>query len=62
LDAAIADYDSALKLQPQTASSLYGRGVAKRKKGDSSGGNADIAAARAIQANIGEEFARDGVK
>ena len=61
-DAAITDYDSVLKLYPKTASSLYGRGVAKLKKGDSSGGNSDIAAAKAIQANIDEEFARDGVK
>jgi tetratricopeptide (TPR) repeat protein len=62
LDAAITDYDSVLKLHPKTASSLYGRGVAKLKKGDSSGGNSDIAAAKAIQANIDKEFARDGVK
>jgi Flp pilus assembly protein TadD len=62
LDAAITDYDSVLKLHPKTASSLYGRGVAKLKKGDSSGGNSDIAAAKAIQANIDEEFAHDGVK
>jgi hypothetical protein len=61
-DAAIADYDSALKLHPKMATSLYGRGVAKLKKGDSSGGNSDIAAAKAIQANIDKEFARDGVK
>jgi hypothetical protein len=51
-----------LKVHPNTASSLYGRGVAKLRKGDSSGGNADIAAAKAIQVNIDEEFARDGVK
>jgi hypothetical protein len=51
-----------LKLHPKTASSLYGRGVAKLRKGDASGGNSDIAAAKAIQANIDEEFARDGVK
>ena len=62
LDAAITDYDSVLKCHPKTASSLYGRGVAKLKKGDSSGGNSDIAAAKAIQANIDKEFARDGVK
>jgi tetratricopeptide (TPR) repeat protein len=62
LDAAIADYDSVLKLHPKTASSLYGRGVAKLRKGDSSGGNADIVAAKAIQVNIDEEFAHDGVK
>ena len=61
-DAAITDYDSALKLHPKMASSLYGRGVAKLKKGDSSGGSSDITAAKAIQANIDEEFARDGVK
>ena len=62
LDAAITDYDSVLKLHRTTASSLYGRGVAKLKNGDSSGGNSDIAAAKAIQANIDEEFARDGAK
>jgi hypothetical protein len=62
LDAAIADYDSALKLHPKTASSLYGRGVARLKKGDSSSGNSDIAAAKAIQADIDKEFARYGVK
>jgi tetratricopeptide (TPR) repeat protein len=62
LDAAIADYDSVLKLRPKTASSLYGRGVAKLNKGDGSGGNSDIAAAKAIQANIDDEFARAGVK
>jgi tetratricopeptide (TPR) repeat protein len=62
LDAAIADYDSVLKHDPKMASSLYGRGVARLKKGDSSGGNADITAAKAIQANIDKDFARDGVK
>ena len=61
-DSAIADYDSVLKLKPMTASSLYGRGLAKLKKGDSNGGNSDIAAARAIQADIVEEYTRYGVK
>jgi hypothetical protein len=41
---------------------LYGRGVAKLKLGDADGGNADIAAAKAIQSDIAEEFARYGVK
>jgi hypothetical protein len=44
------------------ASSLYGRGLAKLKKGDTAGGNADIAAAEAIEANIVEDFARYGVQ
>ena len=33
LDKSIADYDAALKLQPHSAWSLYGRGLAKGKKG-----------------------------
>ena len=49
LDNAIADYDAALKLNPKLAASLYGRGLAKLKKGDTGGGNADITAAKAIQ-------------
>ena len=42
-------------------SSLYGRGVVKLRQGDLEGGNADIATATAIQANIADEFARYGV-
>jgi hypothetical protein len=36
--------------------------LAKLKKGDTAGGNDDIAAAKAIQADIAEELARDGVR
>jgi hypothetical protein len=43
-------------------SSLYGRGLAKPQKGDPTGGNADIASAKAIEANIVEDFARYGVQ
>lgn len=57
LDNAIRDYTAALKRDPQLAASLYGRGLAKRQKGDTAGGNADIVAAKAIQANIAEEMA-----
>ena len=53
--------DEALGRNPKLASSLYGRGLAKLEKGDAAGGEADIAAAKAIQANIAEEFARYGV-
>jgi tetratricopeptide (TPR) repeat protein len=57
-DKAIADYDYAIKRDPKLARSLYGRGVAKQKKADSAGGNADIAAAKAITPEIADEFAR----
>ena len=40
---------------------MYGRGLAKRKKGDQAGGDADIAAARAIQADIADEYAKYGM-
>ena len=60
-DGAISDYDKALKHHPLTASSLYGRGTAKLRSGDTSGGRADIAAAKSIQADIVEQFSRIGV-
>jgi tetratricopeptide (TPR) repeat protein len=58
LDAAIADYDAALSAKPELDGSLYGRGLAKRKKGDSEGAEQDIAAAKAINAGIADSFAR----
>ena len=61
-DRAIADYDGALKIDPNYANSLYGRGIAKLKKGDNSGGNSDIESAKAIQPDIAEDFARYGVR
>jgi len=61
-DSAIDDYNEALQFNPNLASSLYGRGLAKLKKGDTTGGNADIAAAKAIEAKIVGDFARYGVQ
>ena len=58
----IADYDAALTASPTTASSYYGRGLAKRNKGDRVGGDADIAKAREINIEIAEEFANYGLK
>jgi tetratricopeptide (TPR) repeat protein len=60
-ESAIADYSSALRFDAK-ASALYGRGFAKLKKGDTGGGNADIAAAKAIEANIVGRFAQYGVR
>lgn len=61
-DLAIADYDSISQIDPKAADGLYGRGIAKLKKGDSAGGNADIAAAKVVEADIAEQFGRLGVK
>jgi tetratricopeptide (TPR) repeat protein len=61
-DAAIDDYNSALRFEPKLASALYGRGLGKFKKGDRAGGDADISAAKKIQANIAEDFRRYGLQ
>ena len=63
-DKALADYEAALTLtkNPNNAEWLYGRGVAKLKKGDIPGGNADIASAKAIKPDIAEFYAKYGVK
>jgi Flp pilus assembly protein TadD len=61
-DNAIVDYDAALKINSRMANALYGRGFVKLKTGDTPGGNDDIGAAKAIQADIAEEFARYGVR
>ena len=58
---AIADYDQSILLGGETASSLYGRGIAKLRKGETDAGNKDIAAASKSQPDIAEEFRRYGV-
>lgn len=62
LKKAIDDYDDALKVDPKQASSLYGRGVARRRLGQTAAGDADIAAAKAIDADTVEKLQQDGVK
>jgi uncharacterized caspase-like protein len=59
---AIADYDAALRINPKHASSLYGRGIAKLRTGNTVAGNGDISAAKVIQSDIAEEFARYGIR
>jgi len=54
---ALTSFDAALGLNPKLADSLYGRGIAKRKKGDPMGADADLAAAKAIRPGIAQEFA-----
>jgi YidC/Oxa1 family membrane protein insertase len=61
-DRAIADFSAAVGKNPEDAGALFGRGFAKLKSGDSNGGNSDITAARAIQADIADEYAGYGLK
>jgi tetratricopeptide (TPR) repeat protein len=58
---ALADYDAALKLDPAMAPTLYARGVTKLKLGDAAGAEADMVAAKLIEAGVAEEFAKYGV-
>ena len=59
-DAAVSDYDASLGSNPKLAFALYGRGLA-RLRNDDPAGEADVAAAKAIQADIAEEYARYGM-
>lgn len=58
---AIRQYDAAIKAQPKHALSLYSRGVAKLRSGDKAGGEADIAAALAIEPRVTDEAKRMGL-
>jgi tetratricopeptide (TPR) repeat protein len=60
-DRAIEDYNTALAKQPKLAWSLYGRGIARIRKGLSADGQADIAAATAIDAHIAEDAGYYGI-
>jgi tetratricopeptide (TPR) repeat protein len=59
-DAAVSEYDAALRIDPKLAFALYGRGLARLRNEDPVG-DADIAAAKTLQADIAEEYARYGV-
>ena len=46
LDEAIADYDAALRINPDFALAYYNRGLVRREMGDSQGGEEDFRKAR----------------
>lgn len=61
-DDALADSDAALRANPRNAWALFERGIAKQRKGDSAGGDTDIAASRTIDPTAEKEFAGFGVR
>jgi tetratricopeptide (TPR) repeat protein len=60
-DASITDYDAALAIRPRQAESLYGRGLAKLAAGKT-GGQDDLAAAKAVDPQVADTFAGFGLK
>ena len=60
-DKAIADYDESLKLAPNNAAAMYGRGVAKIRKQKTADGEADLARATALSSTVADEFKRHGI-
>jgi len=53
-DKALADFEAGLILNLRRPSSLYGRGLAKRAKGDARGADADVAEAMRLQPGVAE--------
>lgn len=60
-DQAIATYNAVLKIDPKSVYSLYGKGIAELKTGNTAAGQADIAASKAIK-DVADEMAGYGVK
>jgi len=61
LDEAIAFFDAALATRPHQAASLYGRGVAKKRRCKCDAGDADIKAGRLDDPTIVHAFAKAGL-
>jgi tetratricopeptide (TPR) repeat protein len=57
----LGGYDAALKIRPKNAWTLYGRGLAKLKKNDRSGGEGDIAEAVSIAPGVAEAYKKMGL-
>jgi len=58
---AIRDYNSALRIDSNMPTSLYGRGLAELRLGEKAQGQADLAAAEKLNAGITQRFASMGL-
>jgi tetratricopeptide (TPR) repeat protein len=58
---AVDQYSAALAADPKQNASLFMRGVAKLRAGDKDGGEADIAAAEAVDKSVASRFAGYGI-
>ena len=62
LDAALGDYDAAVKANPRNAWSLYTRSIAERRAGKTEAADADRKAALAINPSVANRAARYGLE
>ncbi|HVI99208.1 MAG TPA: DUF3857 domain-containing protein [Sphingomonas sp.] len=62
MDDALADLNAALDTAPGQAASMFMRGVIRKRQGDAAGAAVDLAAARLMQPQIDEDYARLGIK
>jgi tetratricopeptide (TPR) repeat protein len=61
VDDAISVYDAALAKRPKQSASLYGRGLAQLKKGNTGAADQDRKAALAVDPDVVETFADMGL-
>ena len=61
-DAAIADYDAGLNIRSDDPYSLFGRGVAKYRKGDLKGADADFVHVQMLKPDVAEYMASIGIR
>ena len=61
IDAAARDFDKLLEIDERDPIALYGRGITRLRKGDSTGGRADLTAAEALRESVKEAFTSYGV-
>ena len=59
-DHALGDFDVVLRFNPKNALALYARGIVRLNIGDTQRGAADIAAAKAINSNVAQEYEHSG--
>ena len=59
---AALDYDASFGLQPRMAGSLYGRGAARLRMGQTSTGEGDLSEAASLDATVAARYAAFGVR